>query len=546
MKKWRELCCALLFLLLCAGVLGALQRFTAVDERTTYTSWESSAVVAADGSEGAIDAAAMPPTLEEGEWLRYRLTLPEGRGEGQWLLFETAGLEMSLRLNDAELWYSHAVQDAATLNLSQVQLPLPAGGGETLTVDVRQVGETALLPPLVRLTDDPAGQAAQIGYANYYGLPAGASALATVLLGGLFLLGLALGRTDVRLLLPFAAAGLVTGWQLALGYGKYFLPPLATQVLASRWTLFLAVALLLLYLLLAREKRFYLGLAGLSGGSALALAAGWQVSQAQGGRLALALATMADNLRAGIFEGALYWLTWWLVLVTVLLSAMTLAHKIAQAQRTAQAMTLREQLLAANVDHTRERLEREAALRHEHAHQLTTLEALAKAGDLAEIERVLADWRATPASPLRFCEEITVNAILQEAAAKAERAGVDLQPMVTLPEKLALPPEDLCTLLLNMLDNAIEAAAKVDGGWVRIRIKTTGGYLAVLCENSYDGTLQTDDHGRLRSTKPDAASHGFGLQQMQRIASRYDSVLDISHTEDVFTVQTALQVEGRR
>lgn len=53
--------------------------------------------------------------------------------------------------------------------------------------------------------------------------------------------------------------------------------------------------------------------------------------------------------------------------------------------------------------------------------------------------------------------------------------------------------------------------------------------------------MKADPQGRLQTRKDDPASHGFGLAQMRAVAEKYSSVLDISWTEERFTVQTALQ-----
>ena len=117
-----------------------------------------------------------------GEAYRFALTLPPDRENGTYLIFETAGLETAVFLDGTEVWRSAAVQDPGTANQSQVHLPLPAGGGERLTAELRPLSDGAILPPILRLSADPADQAGTIAYANYYGLPAGAAALALALL----------------------------------------------------------------------------------------------------------------------------------------------------------------------------------------------------------------------------------------------------------------------------------------------------------------------------------------------------------------------------
>ena len=75
-----------------------------------------------DGKETAFNPAGQPPPLAEGETYRYTLTL-----NGVFLIFETAGLEVAVYLDGAELWRSAADQSLETVNQSQAQIALPAG-----------------------------------------------------------------------------------------------------------------------------------------------------------------------------------------------------------------------------------------------------------------------------------------------------------------------------------------------------------------------------------------------------------------------------------
>ena len=146
----KNLLCVLSFLAVCAGMLVFLNRFTQSESAFLYPAWETGGVVSPDGKETAFDPAGQPPPLAEGETYRYTLTLPEDRVNGAFLIFETAELEVSVYLDRAELWRS-------------------AGDGETLVMDLRPLSETALVPPIPRISADPTDQAGAIAYANYYG-----------------------------------------------------------------------------------------------------------------------------------------------------------------------------------------------------------------------------------------------------------------------------------------------------------------------------------------------------------------------------------------
>ena len=64
----------------------------------------------------------------------------------------------------------------------------------------------------------------------------------------------------------------------------------------------------------------------------------------------------------------------------------------------------------------------------------------------------------------------------------------------------------------------------------------------MLCENSYAGELSFDERGRPLTTKQEKEKHGFGMAQMAAVAEKYHGELDVSHTDRVFTVRTALRI----
>ena len=551
MRKAAGWVCALAFLALCMGLVVFLHAFTRSESPFTYLVWESACVVAPDGTEQPFDPARQPPALEEGEFYRFSATMPDQRNEENWLIFEVTGLEAAVFLDGEELWYSASVPAEHSINLGQLRLPLPPGGGETLTMDVRLLSEeVGLFPPLARFSTDPTDQRGTIAYANLYGIPAGASALALILLWGLFLLGLATGKRDWLLLLPVLAAAALTVSRISIGYGDYFLPQALQQVFSGQWTGVLAAAALLLYLVLHRQRIFWRALGIVTAWSAGALAVWTFLSWLQDGHLYRYLSSAFTALfQRGFYDGLLYWLTLWLVLVSAFLSAWELTQSIARAQAETQSLTLRNQLILDNYQALSRKMREGAALRHEFSHRLIAMDSLLQAGDLAGLKRCLALWRAenSSASPLSFTENMAVNIILQDAAGRASASGINFQASAPVPGDLPIPDEDLCTLLMNLLDNALEAAARTPEGsqkFIRFKMKSTGGILTIQSENSFDGHVETDSRGQLRTTKADPESHGFGLTQMRAVIKKYRGTLDLHYAKLLFTVRITLKLPG--
>ena len=396
----------------------------------------------------------------------------------------------------------------------------------------------------MQLTDDPTNQRESISYANFYAVPAGATALTFVLLTGIFLLGAAYGRVNWRLLLLIFASAQLTAGPLIDGFGSYFFPEWAIEVFSLRVWDALAALAIAAYLVLHRSKRFWLLLGLLAAGSAAALLVCYVVSCFGEGYLARYIPAVLSEAAAGYWSGLLTWLTLWLELLCALLSGWEMLRSISDTRARAKALELKNQLVLENYRSLEAKLREGAELRHEFSHRLTVLDAYAKAGDYEALARSLEEWRGSSSDgSARYCEHIAVNAMLQDAAERARERGIEFRASAIVPRELNISDDDLCRLLMNMLDNAVEGAERTPEGrrkFVRVRLRSSECFLAVSCENSFDGRVLPDGRGGLLTTKPEGA-HGLGLAQMRAVAEKYSSVLELSRTDGEFTVQTALK-----
>lgn len=536
-----------LFLLACGLAIWFLHLFTVVDESPTYIVWDESVVISAEGEEEPIPTDYVTDTAEEGVY-RFVGTLPEGLPAGS-LLFEASGLSVTLELDSVEIWSSSAVTPSTTSSMAQADIPLPAGASGELVMTCTVIdGTNMLFPPLVRFVPQSFDDTQSYAIANTAALPAGAAALAFVLVIGLFLLSCMLKRPDWSLVaLAVATASLVV-FLIAQGQAALFLPHGVADALSHPSLGFVTLAALVVYLAMNRQRSFWrlLGLA--TAWSAAGLLVCYLASLVTGGYLAFFINSQLSSLiNGGYYTGLLYWVTMWLTAVSALISAYGVARSFADQQAAQQAAVLKNEMVGEGYRALKSKMRETAGLRHELKNQLTALDALYRQGDYAGMKELLDTMRRADDEQVQtiFTENMAVNIILQDAATRARAGAIDFDARALLPAHLGIPEKDLCVLLMNMLDNALEACAQIDrasGRFVRFRIKIAQGHLAVRCENSYDGTVRATDEGHLATTKADAEGHGFGLGQMRAVAEKYGSSLEISRTEGVFTVQTALKL----
>ena len=215
-------------------------------------------------------------------------------------------------------------------------------------------------------------------------------------------------------------------------------------------------------------------------------------------------------------------------------------------QRQMIALQSRSQQAQEQYRQAQESLRNVSAFRHEWKNHVAVLWTLTQKQDLDAIHDYLShlDGQLEQLSPKVHAANPTVNTILQRVAAQTQELGIAFRVSVLLPESLSIDEGDLCGFLFNLLDNALEAAAKVPHGEIICSLQIRQQYLAIRCENTYDGTVRTDSAGNLLTTKDDPAEHGFGLMKMRSIAEKYGSVLDVSYDKNRFTVMTALRLKA--
>ena len=311
------------------------------------------------------------------------------------------------------------------------------------------------------------------------------------------------------------------------------------------WLGFGLSLLTVLLMLLSHERmlrRTSLCLCGVAG----VLFAAWCVSRFVGVEYLYPLSNPITSLLYGS-PTALYTLL--CTVAGLLCAAQVVAEFIRTAfsrQRQMIALQSRSQQAQEQYKQAQESLRNVSAFRHEWKNHIAALWTLTQKQDLDAIHDYLRhlDGQLEQLSPKVYTANPTVNTILQRVAAQTQELGIAFRVSALLPESLSIDEGDLCGFLFNLLDNALEAAAKVPHGEIICSLQIRQQYLAIRCENTYNSTVHTDSAGNLLTTKDDPAEHGFGLMKMRSIAEKYGSVLDISYDKNRFTVMTALRLKA--
>ncbi|MGN0976648.1 MAG: sensor histidine kinase [Faecousia sp.] len=180
-------------------------------------------------------------------------------------------------------------------------------------------------------------------------------------------------------------------------------------------------------------------------------------------------------------------------------------------------------------------------LRHDLRNHLTALRGLIEKGETEKAQDYLNQILGSPAmqGSRQLCENETANAVLAAKAEDMARRGIAWDFRVALPPSLPVADTDLCALLGNALDNAMEAAEKTEDKRVTLRCRMDKGMLMLRVRNPLAG----DETADLTTTKPDKKHHGLGLAGMREIAARYGGTLEAGPEGDYFELLVCLPLK---
>ena len=129
-----------------------------------------------------------------------------------------------------------------------------------------------------------------------------------------------------------------------------------------------------------------------------------------------------------------------------------------------------------------------------------------------------------------------VNFKLKEA--KSENIDVDIISNIN-DEEIYIDKEDICRIINNIMNNAIEALEGYNIKKVKLFIGIAGDYLIIKSENPYKGSLLTDS-GSIITLKKDRTKHGYGLKSIKGIAERYNGFMNITYDDDKFKIDVEM------
>ena len=213
-------------------------------------------------------------------------------------------------------------------------------------------------------------------------------------------------------------------------------------------------------------------------------------------------------------------------------------NRNARLQQENQLLSMQQQ----RYENLKTAIEEARQARHDMRHQLHQISALAETGDLESLKAYLAKTVSRiPNLDMHFCENRAADSVVGYYCALAKRGDTLFHAQLDLPEALPVDEIDMCLVLSNLLENALEASLRTAPERRQIRITAylhAERLLLIEVENAFDGEIKEKD-GVFRSSK--RRGNGVGIQSVRHIAEKTGGASTFTYQDGSFSAKVMLR-----
>lgn len=205
-----------------------------------------------------------------------------------------------------------------------------------------------------------------------------------------------------------------------------------------------------------------------------------------------------------------------------------------------------EDMIRQHFAETREMYRQMRGWRHDYRNHMQVMKAMLSLEKTKELAAYLQelDRELTEVDTAVKTGNITVDAVLNSKLTAAEKNGISVNAKAMVPEVLGVPETDLCVIIGNLLDNAVEANRKLpeEHRFLRVYIGELRGRLYISVTNAALG--RAGGQGGLFRTTKTGAEHGFGLARIDKAVRRSGGSVNRQSEDGVFATEVLLPLEN--
>lgn len=135
-----------------------------------------------------------------------------------------------------------------------------------------------------------------------------------------------------------------------------------------------------------------------------------------------------------------------------------------------------------------------------------------------------------------------IDALVNYKYTLAQNHGIDFHIKLDVPTTLPFANSDICVILGNALDNAIEANIRLkdNNHYIKFLMRMDQRNLIISIENSFNGDIRTNKQGKMLTVKEDVDNHGIGMDSIRKAAEKYHGYVITECECNIFKLKIVL------
>ena len=181
---------------------------------------------------------------------------------------------------------------------------------------------------------------------------------------------------------------------------------------------------------------------------------------------------------------------------------------------------------------------------HDFKQHMQTLTEMVRSGGNESAEAYLETYRKEVSQDVSYATGCpAVDALLTAKHLMMCKAGVDFQTTLCPLHQLPLSTTQFCTVLGNLLDNALEAVSRIpdpNGPVIQLRLARPGEMLCLICTNPCNPSTIRQKNNLWFSSKAEPEKHSIGIRNIRRIVEDAEGRCEFALAGDHFTAKILL------
>ncbi len=182
--------------------------------------------------------------------------------------------------------------------------------------------------------------------------------------------------------------------------------------------------------------------------------------------------------------------------------------------------------------------------RHDYRNHIQNMKILLSEGNYAKLDSYLNELAEdlNTVDTVIKTGNVMADSVLNSKLTTAQRSNIKVSVKAGVPNGIVMSDVELCAVMGNLLDNALEACMKLpeEERFMRIYIGRIKNQFYISVQNSAGNVKKVD--GKYVTTKG-GDLHGYGIFRIDRLAEKYGGYVNRQNEEGIFATEIMLPLK---